>query len=529
MNVAAWTCAPSGMEAAWSGIDWDHCRHQVRRLQARIVKATQGGRWGKVKALQWLLTHSFCGKALAVKRVTENKGKRTAGVDRILWSTPGAKWQAMLSLKRRGYQPLPLRRVYIPKRNGKMRPLGIPTMKDRAMQAVHLLALEPVSETTADRNSYGFRPERSTADAIEQCFKVLAQRDSAQWILEADIRGCFDNISHDWLLANIPTDKAVLRKWLKAGFMEGTILYPTDDGTPQGGIISPTLANMALDGLEALLKKAFRGTSSSGVWVNPKVRLIRYADDFIISGDSQELLEREVRPLVETFLRSRGLELSEEKTKITHIGQGFDFLGQNLRKYRGKLLIKPAANNVKACADKIRETIKGNKTAKQEMLIRLLNPLIHGWALFHRHVVAKETFQTIDRHVWRALWRWVKRRHTNKNGYWLLQKYYRKIGTRAWVFAAHADQRSTDRMPKFAVLRSASDVRIQRHLKVKAEANPFDPVWQPYFAARHAAKGRPDTRLVPRYGWISEATPPHHSPPESSVVMPAPSRGLRNA
>jgi len=529
MNVAALACAPSGMGAAWSGIDWDRCRHQVRRLQARIVKATQGGRWGKVKALQWLLTHSFCGKALAVKRVTENKGKRTAGVDRIIWSTPGTKWQAMLSLKRRGYQPLPLRRVYIPKRNGKMRPLGIPTMKDRAMQAVYLLALEPVSETTADRNSYGFRSERSTADAIEQCFKVLARRNSAQWILEADIRGCFDNISHDWLLANVPTDKAVLRKWLKAGFMEGTILYPTDDGTPQGGIISPTLANMALDGLEELLKKAFHRTTRHGVGGNPKVRLVRYADDFIISGNSKGLLECEVRPLVESFLRSRGLELSEEKTKIAHIDQGFDFLGQNLRKYRGKLLIKPAANNVKACADKIRETINGNKTAKQETLIRLLNPMIHGWALYHRHVVAKETFQTIDRHVWRALRRWVKRRHPNKSGSWIRRKYFRSLGSRAGVFAAQTDQRSTDGTPTAVTLRSASDVHIQRHLKVKAEANPFDLAWQPYFAARHAAKGRVDTRLVPRYAWISGATPPHHPEPESSVVLPAPSRGPRKA
>jgi RNA-directed DNA polymerase len=491
------------------------------------VKATQSGRWGKVRALQWLLTHSFCGKALAVKRVTENQGKRTAGVDRIVWSTSGAKWQAVLSLKRRGYQPLPLRRVYIPKRNGKMRPLGIPTMKDRAMQAVYLLALEPISETMADRNSYGFRSERSTADAIEQCFKVLARHDAAQWILEADIRGCFDNISHDWLLANVPTDNAVLQKWLKAGFMEGTILNPTDDGTPQGGIISPTLANMALDGLEALLKKAFRGTSRSGVWRNPKVRLVRYADDFIISGDSKELLESEVRPLVESFLRSRGLELSEEKTKITHIDQGFDFLGQNLRKYRGKLLIKPAANNVKACADKIRETINGNKTAKQVSLIRLLNPMIHGWALYHRHVVAKDTFRTIDHHVWSALWRWSKRRHPNKGRDWVRHKYFRIIGNRTWVFAAETGERSADGMPTVATLRSASDVHIQRHLKVRADANPFDPAWQPYFAARHAAKGRIGTRVVPRYAFISSTPPPRH--PDSTDASPAPSRGLRKA
>lgn len=522
MNAVVLACAPSGRETAWSGIDWDRCRQQVRRLQARIVKATQEGRWGKVQALQWLLTHSFCGRALAVKRVTENQGKRTAGVDRVVWSTPGAKWQAVLTLKRRGYQPLPLRRVYIPKRNGKLRPLGIPTMQDRAMQALYLLALEPVSETTADRNSYGFRPERSTADAIERCFGLLALRKSAQWILEADIRGCFDNISHDWLLAHVPTDKAVLRKWLKAGFMDGTILYPTDDGTPQGGVISPTLANLALDGLEELLAKAFPGVSRRGV-VNPKVWLVRYADDFIITGDSKELLEGEVRPLVESFLRARGLALAEEKTRITHIDQGFDFLGQNLRKYRGKLLIKPAADNVKACADKIRETINGNKAIAQEALIRLLNPVIHGWARYHRHVVAKEAFRLMDHHVWRALWRWAKRRHSGKGSDWIRRRYYRAIGNRSWVFAVHTDQRSAEGVPAVAMLRSASAVRIERHLKVRADANPFDPAWQPYFAARNKAKGRADVQVVPRYRFISKATPSRH--PDSHVASPAPSRG----
>jgi len=205
--------APSHGTVDWHSIDWAKCHREVRRLQARIVKATQEGRHGKVKALQWLLTHSFSAKALAVKRVTENQGRKTPGVDKKIWSTPEAKGKAMLSLKRRGYQPLPLRRVYIPKANGKMRPLGIPTMKDRAMQALHLQALAPVSETIADRNSYGFRPERSTADAIEQCFCALGRRDAAEWILEGDIKGCFDNISHDWLIANVPMDKAILRKW----------------------------------------------------------------------------------------------------------------------------------------------------------------------------------------------------------------------------------------------------------------------------------------------------------------------------
>src|SRR5664279_2497040 len=294
MNTVVAVCASSYRTVQWPDIKWARCIRNVRRLQMRIVKATQGGSWNKVEVLQRLLTSSFSSKAIAVKRVTENKGKRTSGVDRQLWSTPENKSHAVQSLNRRGYKPLPLRRVYIPKSNKKMRPLGIPTMTDRAMQALHLLALEPISETTADKNSYGFRPERSTADAIEQCFKLLALRNSAQWILEADIRSCFDNISHDWLLAHVPTDKAMLRKWLKAGFVDGTTLYPTDDGTPQGGIISPTIANMALDGLEGLLAEAFP-ESRNGAMDNPKVHLVRYADDFIITGSTKELLEGEVR------------------------------------------------------------------------------------------------------------------------------------------------------------------------------------------------------------------------------------------
>lgn len=246
MNAEQSACASSGKTTTWEQIGWPKCERQVRRLQARIVKATQAGRWNKVKALQRLLTCSFSGKALAVKRVTENRGRHTPGVDGVGWHSARAKHKAIGSLRRHGYQPQPLRRVYIPKANGKVRPLGIPTMKDRAMQALFLLAVEPIAETTADNHSYGFRPQRSTTDAIEQCFSALARGKSPSWVLEGDIRGCFDNISHDWMLAHIPMDAVILKKWLKAGYVENRTLFPTRAGTPQGGIISPTLANLTL-------------------------------------------------------------------------------------------------------------------------------------------------------------------------------------------------------------------------------------------------------------------------------------------
>ena len=273
------TGAPFHGVTNWHDIDWESANHNVRRLQARIVQATQEKRWGKVKALQRLLTHSFSGKALAVRRVTENQGKNTPGVDKVTWNTPHKKINAVYSLRQRDYHPQPLRRIYIPKKNGKKRPLGIPVMKCRAMQALYLLALDAVAETTADPNSYGFRSQRSTADAIEQCFKALGKGYSPQWILEGDIKGCFDAISHDWLLTHIPMEKVMLRKWLKAGYMEKHVLHPTEEGTPQGGIISPVLANMTLDGLERKLAGLFPKTTVPGIAA--KVNFVRYADDFI--------------------------------------------------------------------------------------------------------------------------------------------------------------------------------------------------------------------------------------------------------
>jgi RNA-directed DNA polymerase len=467
----------------WQAIDWRKVYRNVRRLQARIVKATREGRWGKVKALQWLLTHSLSGRCLAVRRVTENQGQRTPGVDNIIWDTPKKKAQAVQALKRRGYQAQPLRRVYIPKSNGqKMRGLGIPTMADRAQQALHLLALDPIAETTADPNSYGFRNERSTADAIVQCFIVLSRGHSAEYILEGDIKSCFDEIGHAWLVKHIPMDKTILQKWLKAGFIEKHVRYPTNSGTPQGGIISPVLMTMTLNGLEKELQRIFKSTCKG----NPKVHLIKYADDFIATGNTKEVLENEVKPIIEQFLKERRLQLSPEKTKITHIADGFDFLGQNVRKYQGKLLIKPSAKNVKAFLEKVRRLIKGQPQATAGHLIGQLNPILRGWANYHRHVVSKETFQSVDHAIFQALWQWAKRRHPTKNAQWVRKKYFRTVGGYHWIFFGQVTRKNGE--TKEIQLLKAGQISIKRHVKIKAEANPYDREWETYFERRRDIK-----------------------------------------
>ena len=458
----------------WQAIDWQAIRRNVRRLQARIVKATQEGRWNKVKALQHLLTHSFSGKALAVKRVTENQGKRTAGVDGEIWNTSRKKVMALGSLRQRGYRPQPLRRTYIPKRNGKLRPLGIPTMTDRAMQALYTFALDPIAETLGDPNSFGFRTGRNTADAISMCFHLLSRQCSPQWILEGDLQACFDQISHEWLLANIPLEKTILRQWLKAGYMERHVLHPTEAGTPQGGIISPVLANSTLDGLQSALQEAFapphRGQGR-------QVNLVRYADDFIITARSKETLENEVRPLVENFVRERGLTLSPEKTCITHIEDGFDFLGQNVRKYDGKLLIKPAKKNVQTFLAKVQEILKTNQQTPTGKLILQLNPIIRGWAEYHRHVVSKKVFNSVDSAIFQMLRRWAKRRHPGKTDRWIKERYFRSVGGRNWVFHGKIDGQDY-------YLNLAAQTPIMRHVKIKGAANPYDPDWQMYFDHR---------------------------------------------
>lgn len=474
------TGASSSDTYSWKALNWHDMESSVRRLQMRIAKAVQERRHNKAKALQWLLTHSFQAKLLATKRVTQNRGSKTAGVDGKICRTPKQKMQLARSLQRHSYKAQPLRRIYIPKKNSatERRPLSIPTIGDRAMQALHLLALEPIVEITADPNSYGFRSKRGTADAIEQCFRALSHRTCSQFILEGDIRKCFDRIDHDWLKTHVPMDKKVLEQWLSAGYMEERILYPTKEGTPQGGIASPSLALMTLSGLELAVKSV---TSK-----RDKVHVVIYADDFIVTGASKEILEQKVKPVIIAFLRERGLELSETKTKISRIDEGFDFLGHQVRKYQGKLLIKPSKKSIKAFLDDIRSIIRKCKAMKTVDLINLLNPKIRGWAHYYRHVVSKEVFSYVDDCIYQALARWVKRRHPEKNATWWRKHYFRSQGNRQWIFSA----KDPTKPGQWNDLLKMVHVPISRHVKIIAQAIPYDSAWNEYFALREQQKRR---------------------------------------
>jgi RNA-directed DNA polymerase len=475
--------AAPGRTTDWHSIDWKKVYRTVRRLQVRIVKALREGRWGKVKALVYLLTHSFAGRALAVLRVISNQGASTPGMDGVLWDTPELKTAAFHTLTSRGYRPQPLRRVYIPKSNGKKRPLGIPTMTDRAMEALYLHGLDPIAECRADSNSYGFRRERCCADALQHVFMVLGRRTSCRWTLEGDIKSCFDRISHDWLLSHVPMDRNILQKWLKAGFLEQGHWHATTEGTPQGGIVSPVLANWTLDGLQKLLDERFMATP----WKANcnKVHMVRYADDFIVTGMSEDVLRHEVLPLVEHFLKERGLELSHEKTRITHISQGFDFLGQNIRRYGGEngpVLTKPSKKNVKAFLDKIRQIIAESGHSSAGELIRDLNRRIAGWARYHRHASSKSTYRKVDTVIFRRLWHWARRRHRKKGARWVRKKYFAVTEKGAWVFTGVIPTEKGEM--KTVHLYQASRMTIRRHVKVRGEANPYAPEWEPYYEER---------------------------------------------
>lgn len=384
--------------------------------------------------------------------------------------------KATLSLTDRHYRAKPLKRVYIEKKGKKKkRPLGIPTMYDRAMQTLYAFSLEPVAEVTGDNVSFGFRKGRSAKDASEQIFCVLARKCSPRWILEGDIKGCFDNINHKWLMQNIPMDKRVMKQFLKSGFIYQGTLFPTETGSPQGGSISSIYANMTLDGLEKLIQDKYHRNSKGNIEnhfrAKTKVNLVRYADDFIITANSKETAQ-ELKTLISEFLKVRGLELSEEKTTIAHINDGFDFLGWTFRKFKDKLIIKPSKNSTKTLIRKLSTIIlKEGKAHKQEDLIRRLNSIIIGWTNYHKHVVASQTFSYVNNTLYLLLQRWAKHRHPNKNGWWRLNKYWHSKNGKPWLFMT--DKNS---------LINLRTIDIRRHTNLQISKNPF--IDEKYFIKR---------------------------------------------
>jgi RNA-directed DNA polymerase len=475
-------------QTAWSEIDWAATEAVVKRLQGRIYRAAAAGKLGQVKNLQKLLVRSTSAKRLAVRRVAQqNAGRTTPGVDGVVCRTPESRTRLTEGLSLKGYRPLPVRRVYIPKSDGKKRPLGIPTIRDRAQQMLVKLALEPEWETRFETNSYGFRPGRCTMDAIVALHATLAPAGASGWLLDGDIAGCFDNIGHAPLLARLPVFTTPIRRWLKAGTVELGTWNPTATGVPQGGPLSPLLANVALDGMERL----FGAEDDQGRYVRPSGRrgldhgisLIRYADDLVVTAPTREVLATHVVPKLTTFLGERGLKLSEAKTRIVHIDEGVDFLGFTVRRYRGVVLTTPQKAKLVRHLRAIGDYLRQHRQATPSQVIGDLAPLIRGWTNYYRHGASKHAFHWADHHVNAKLRRWAKRRHPTKTAAWLRSRYF----DAKWNFV---DGRTR--------LARHDELPVTRHAKVQGKRSPLNPDDRGYWELRRKRRLRETLRSPKR-------------------------------
>jgi RNA-directed DNA polymerase len=461
----------------WQKINWQEVLKEVRHLQAEIVKAEQAGNQRKVIVLQDRLLRSRAAKLLAVHQVTSNSGRHTPGVDSEIWKTPERKMQAVERLEAKGYKPQPARRVMIPKDEHRKRPLGILTMHDRAMQALHVLALDPIAEVRADPHSYGFRKYRSVADAITCCAEIFASKDGPLWVLEADIEECFDTISHTWLLQHVPLEKFVLRSWLKAGYIEKGRFHKTNKGLPQGGIISPTLANMALDGMEHMLVTYFH--HSPELRERSKIHFVRYADDFIVAGASKKMLKNDVKSLLTNFLKERGMRFSIRKTTITHITEGFEFLGCHFVAQTSlfggyTLKVTPSDKSFRNVLKRLERTIQKSHDTTTTHLIQKLNPIIRGWVFHYTYIESQKFFVKLDREIYTMLLKWAKQRHPRKSKRWLKKTYFIRLKEHPPVFSDGQEQ----------TLYRAQDTPQVEHVSIQPECNAYDPRWTAYLAQR---------------------------------------------